>query len=138
MWKCFTGMVLLAGLFAMAGLSGSTVFGDPPDKDKTAALEESLKKANVDGKYRMLLHQIKVPDDVKTYQQFKDLGFRDQREYGGHTGLTAGHWVYVAPYWYIWRDLSSVQRPRRDWGPEQATGEPDTNMAGDIVTAWGS
>src|SRR5262249_57282735 len=98
MWKCFTGMVLLAGLFAMAGLSGSTVFGDPPDKDKTAAQEESLKKANVDGKYRMLLHQIKVPDDVKTYQQFKDLGFRDQREYGGHTRPTPRHQGHVSPH----------------------------------------
>jgi len=26
--------------------------------------------------------------------------------------------------------------PQRSWGPEQATGEPDTFQAGDIVTAW--
>ena len=22
----------------------------------------------------------------------------------GHTNLSPGYWVYVAPYWYIWRD----------------------------------
>ena len=86
----------------------------------------------------MLLRQIKVEKDAEIYQDFKDLGYRNMPEYAGHKDLPAGHWVYVAPYWYIWRDLTSVQRPKRDWGPEQATGEPDTNMAGDIVTAWAS
>src|SRR5258706_8055915 len=28
--------------------------------------------------------------------------------------------------------------PRRSWGPEQATGAPDTFSAGDISTAWAS
>ncbi|MBI5091111.1 MAG: HEAT repeat domain-containing protein [Candidatus Hydrogenedentes bacterium] len=32
----------------------------------------------------------------------------------------------------------SANTPHRDWGPEQATGAPDTNEAGDIVTAWAS
>jgi hypothetical protein len=92
----------------------------------------------VDGKYRMLLHQIKVDKDVEIHQQFKDLGYRNQPSYAGHNDLSAGWWVYVAPYWYIWRDRTSIQRPNRDWGPEQAVGEPNTNMAGDIVTAWAS
>ncbi len=86
----------------------------------------------------MLLRQFKVEKDAETNGDFKDLGYRNMPEYGGITDLPAGHWVYVAPYYYIWRDLTSVQRPKRDWGPEQATGEPDTNMAGDIVTAWAS
>jgi len=30
------------------------------------------------------------------------------------------------------------QKPRRPWGPEQATGAPDTDRAGDIRTAWAS
>ena len=35
--------------------------------------------------------------------------------------------------------IQSELRPgTRAWGPEQATGKPDTLMAGDIVTAWAS
>jgi len=147
MGKRLVGLVAFGGLLAFVGFGSPIVSGDPPAPAsgfggsapaKPASLEESLKKAQANGKYRMLLRQIKVDKDVETYQQFKDLGFRDQREYAGHKDLPAGWWVYSAPYWYIWRDLTSVQRPKRDWGPEQATGEPDTNMAGDIVTAWAS
>jgi hypothetical protein len=101
-------------------------------------LEQMLKKAAVDGKYRMLLAQFKVEKDKDEHGEFKDLGMRNMPTYGDHKDLPKGYWVYVYPYWYIWRDLTSVQRPKRDWGPEQATGEPDTNMAGDIVTAWAS
>jgi len=129
-------MALLAVLVVVGVLVSTVPMGAAP---APAAKPEALfKKAQVNGKYRMLLRQIKVEKDVETYQEFKDLGFRDRREYGGHNDLPAGHWVYAAPYWYIWRDLTSVQRPKRDWGPEQAIGEPDTNMAGDIVTAWAS
>ena len=28
--------------------------------------------------------------------------------------------------------------PKREWGPEQATGAPDTKEAGDLPTAWAS
>jgi hypothetical protein len=131
-----TGTALLVGLLALAGLGGAN--GRDTSPARTKELEESLRKARVDGKYRMLLRQIKVDGDVETYQRFKDLGHRDRREYAGHKDLPAGHWVYVAPYWYVWRDQTAVQRQKRAWGPEQATGEPDTDMAGDIPTAWAS
>jgi hypothetical protein len=37
------------------------------------------------------------------------------------------------------RDLGLLSRgPKRSWGCEQATGEPDTMGAGDITTAWAS
>jgi hypothetical protein len=129
-------LALLAILVVVGVLVSNVRMGAAPATP--AKPEELFKKAQVNGKYRMLLRQIKVEKDVDTYQDFKDLGFKDRREYAGHNNLPAGHWVYAAPYWYIWRDLTSVQRPKRDWGPEQATGEPDTNMAGDIVTAWAS
>jgi len=32
----------------------------------------------------------------------------------------------------------TTQAPKRPWGPEQATGAPDTHQAGDIPTAWAS
>ena len=137
------GGVLGAGALAAALWVGvSTANGRAPAASAAKAapddLEAALQKARVNGKYRMLLRQFKVEKDAETNGDFKDLGYRNMPEYGGITDLPAGHWVYVAPYYYIWRDLTSVQRPKRDWGPEQATGEPDTNMAGDIVTAWAS
>jgi len=33
---------------------------------------------------------------------------------------------------------STGRQPMRAWGPEQATGEPDTHRAGDMQTAWAS
>ena len=135
------GSILLFGLL-VAACSWLLTRGSGPAA--TAApvadenLEQSLKKAAVNGKYRMLLSQIKVEGDRKEYGEFRDLGLRERRDYGEHKDVPKGYWVYVAPYWYVWRDLTSVQRPKRGWGPEQATGEPDTNMAGDIVTAWAS
>ena len=101
-------------------------------------LQEMLRKARAGGKYEMLLGQIKVPGDREKYADFHDLGKRELRAYAGFTGLPAGHWVYVAPYWYIWRDLSATPKERRAWGPEQATGPPDTAGPGDIQTAWAS
>src|SRR5262249_42186186 len=89
-------------------------------------------------KYAMLLHQFKVEKDRETYKDFQDVGPRDVRDYAGQNNLAKGFWVYVYPYWYIWRDLTSTPKVKRDWGPEQATGEPDTPEAGDIVTAWAS
>src|SRR5205823_2443181 len=99
---------------------------------------EALKRAAVNGKYEMLLRQIKVAEDRDTYGDFSDYGPYDGTDYAGHADLPKGHWVYVAPYWYIWRDLKATPKVKRNWGPEQATGPPDTEMAGDIVTAWAS
>jgi hypothetical protein len=127
--------LLGAWFLAMALASGRAA---PPNPETEMKLEQGLKKAQVDGKYQMLLAQIKVDKDVDTYQDFRDLGMRNMSEYAGYSGLPKGFWVYAQPYWYIWRDKTSVQRPKRQWGPEQATGEPDTNMAGDIITAWAS
>jgi hypothetical protein len=102
-------------------------------------LEESLKKAIAGGKYEMLLRQIKVEKDPNVTGDFEDLGYKERREYAGHADLPNGHWVYVAPYWYIWRDLKATPKARRAWGPEQATGPPDTwPRFGDITSAWAS
>lgn len=108
-------------------------------EDRVADLEASLKKARVDGKYRLLLRQIKAPDDEKEHGAFRDLGYQVRSEYAGQKDLPAGHWVYVAPYWYLWKEQTSVARAKRNWGPEQIIGAPDTwPNSGDIVTAWAS
>ena len=132
------GAALAPAVVMMLGFAST-----PPNAHAAApatpvGLEENFRKATVNGKYAMLLRQIKVEKDIETYQEFKDLGYRVMPEYAGVKDLPAGHWVYAAPYWYIWRDLTSVKRQKRNWGPEQVIGEPDTSMAGDIVTAWAS
>lgn len=129
------GVVLLLGLVAAGcwwALAAAAGPASGPD------LEQLLKRATADGKYRMLLAQFKVEKDREQYGDFRDLGPRDRASYGGRDGLPKGYWVYAAPYWYVWRDRTADNKPKRGWGPEQATGEPDTNMAGDIVTAWAS
>jgi hypothetical protein len=122
---------------ALARLTGDEKKAAAAAKPRT--LEELLREARVNGKYEMLLRQIKVPGDVEKYTRFHDLGPRNLAEYSGHRDLPRGHWVYVAPYWYIWRDLTATPKVKRQWGPEQVIGPPDTfPMAGDIVTAWAS
>jgi len=109
-----------------------------PKTPRALPLQESLEKASVDGKYAMLLRQIKVEKDSEKYGAFRDVGPRTVTDYAGLTGLPAGHWVYVYPYWYIWRDLAEKPTPVRSWGPEQATGPPNTPGAGDFRSAWAS
>jgi hypothetical protein len=128
-------ILLAAGLLTMSPPGSRRAGAAPAPAVKE---EDLLERARHDGKYRLLLRQIKVDKDEKTYGAFRDLGYRNRRTYAGHTDLPRGWWVYAYPYWYIWRDLASVERPKRAWGPEQATGEPDTTMAGDIQTAWAS
>ncbi len=107
--------------------------------DAPPSLEGSLKKANVEGKYQMLLRQFAAPADEKELGAFKDLGYLARSEYGDQKGLPSAHWVYVAPYWYLWRDLTATPRQKRAWGPEQMTGPPDTwPRFGDQNSAWAS
>jgi hypothetical protein len=133
---------MLAGALALAW-SAIMCWGLPSEEAKGPVLtslpaEQSLKKARVDGKYCMLLRQIRVAEDGAQFGDFRDVGPRDVKAIAGHADLPKGHWVYVYPYWYIWRDLVATPKPKRAWGPEQATGPPDTPQAGDIQTAWAS
>jgi hypothetical protein len=111
---------------------------EKPRPPQPLAPEEALAKARVDGKYAMLLRQIKVEKDFDKYGAFRDLGGRTVKDYAGFKDLPAGSWVYVYPNWYIWRDLAESPTAKRNWGPEQATGPPDTAGPGDLVTAWAS
>jgi hypothetical protein len=130
------GSLLAVAALLGIGLWSANMRAEPAKPG--ADLEELLKKATVNGKYRMLIAQFKVENERDIDGDFKDLGKQTRTEYASQTGLPKGYWVYAKPYWFIWRDLSATQRPKRAWGPEQATGEPDTNMAGDIQTAWAS
>ena len=139
--------LVAVGLLAVVVLPGWSPGQKPEDAPKSAAakteagdraLEVALKTAAVNGKYEMLLRQIHAPDDVDNYAEFNDYGLYQGTSYAGHNDLPPGYWVYVAPYWYIWRDQSATPKAKRAWGPEQATGAPDTEGAGDLQTAWAS
>ena len=66
-------------------------------------------QAHVWGKYRTLLRKLTIPEDVETYARFHDFGLWNGTEWRNHKGLPPGHWVYVYPHWYIWRDC--VRQP---------------------------
>ena len=95
-------------------------------------------------KYGTLLQKIKVEQDAKSYGEYYDYGYYTGTSYHDHRDLPPGYWVYVAPDWYIFEEanplpVNSIPKPatpRRSWGPEQATGPPDTPQAGDLTTAW--
>ncbi len=126
------GWLALAGVVALLLSAGPTTWAVP--KPENLPLEETLKKARADGKYEMLLAQIKVEKDLATHKEFDDYGFRNVREYAGYKNLPQGYWVYAYPYWYIWRDESAVPKNKRSWGPEQAAGEP--NSMGESASSW--
>jgi hypothetical protein len=131
---------VLVGLATLPARIGAAEPGTSDGKASPEALPlgKALRKARVSGKYEMLLRQIKVPADAAQYADFRDLGPREVTNYAGFSDLPKGHWVYVYPYWYIWRDVAATPKVKRAWGPEQATGPPDTHQAGDIQTAWAS
>jgi hypothetical protein len=92
--------------------------------------------------YRNLLRQFEVAADRASYGDFYDYGYWAGGSYAGQTDLPAGYWVYLAPNWYIFKDdasASATAQSPRNWGPEQATGAPDTwPRSGDLGTAWAS
>jgi hypothetical protein len=64
----------------------------------------ALKKASVSGKYRHLLRVIPAPADRQNYTEFTDYGPYEGTSYAGYNDIPPGHWVYVYPHWYVWRD----------------------------------
>jgi hypothetical protein len=80
------------------------------EKQGKAAVVQPAKgdkiKASVNGKYIELLKVIEVPQDRASYGDFHDYGMWNGTEWAGYTDLPPGHWVYVAPNWYIWGDIN--------------------------------
>lgn len=65
---------------------------------------ELIQAATLGGKYRHLLHVLYVPGDQASYAGFQDFGFWNGTTYGGQDNLQAGHWVYIYPRWFIWKE----------------------------------
>jgi hypothetical protein len=74
------------------------------DRPLGSTPKDLLYKASVEGKYRHLLHVLYVPTDRLSYPHFHDFGHWPGSSYMTWTDLRHGHWVYVHPRWYIWRD----------------------------------
>ncbi|MFO0930763.1 MAG: hypothetical protein U0736_27655 [Gemmataceae bacterium] len=70
---------------------------------------ELIHMASLGGKYRTLLHVLYVPGDQNTYASYQDFGFWNGTTYGGRDNLQAGHWVYISPRWFIWKDGPPAQ-----------------------------
>jgi len=107
--------------------------------------DQAIRQASVNGKYRTLLAAIRAPGDLESYSPFNDYGRSRVTEWAGVKGLPEGYWVYVYPHWYIWEEQDAnatdpgfLSISGRSWGPEQATGEPNTEGPGDLSTAWAS
>lgn len=126
---------VIAAITIVAGFLGAGVIGQEASH---SPLDQALRKARVGGKYRMLLRQIRVESDVRQFGLFHDFGINTQTTCDDYVDLPRGHWVYVYPHWYIWRDRTGGPETKRAWGPEQATGEADTPEPGDRQTAWAS
>lgn len=134
----FVALAITSALVGWSAGQEATKKEKKVEKPQSLSAEDAFQKARVNGRYSMLLRQIKVEDDPEAGGDFRELGLLRMRRYAGHNDLPMGYWVYVAPHWYIWRDLTNATAPRRAWGPEQATGAPDTPASGDFGTAWAS
>src|SRR5687767_8233418 len=142
-WAC--GIALAAvGLLAWQG----AVAEEPAAAGKPSgvARDELVVAANPPGggqRYARLLRQIPAPQDQKSYGDYYDYGLWSGTTYADQKDLPPGFWVYITPNWYIFGEApgvvaADVARAPRDWGPERATGAPDTPAAGDHGTAWAS
>ena len=77
-----------------------------PEPPVTLTREQAEAKASVNGKYRNLLRIVAAPGDAATYGTFHEFGRWQGTSYLGQNNLPLGHWVYVAPNWYIWGDAN--------------------------------
>ena len=50
-----------------------------------------------------------VPGDQASYGAFNDWGHWSGNAWAGYTNLPTGYWVYDAPNWYIWGQVTKVQ-----------------------------
>lgn len=98
-------------------------------------LAERLHRASLGGEYKLLLHQIK-PSAAPSRAFVLD-GFQDRASFGAHENLTPGYWVYVAPYWYVWKYRGHAPQPNvQPWLAVNAVGEPAPEPPPDGTSTW--
>lgn len=62
-----------------------------------------LRRATVNAQYFAILRILHCPEDKSGYGEFHDWGKWNGTEWHGYRSLPPGYWVYVYPYWFIWR-----------------------------------
>ncbi|MFH1421980.1 MAG: hypothetical protein ABIH42_04620 [Planctomycetota bacterium] len=72
--------------------------------------KEAINKASVKGRYIEPFYVLNAPEDSAKYGEFNDYGY-----WGGGTWLDvpnnpAGYWVYVKPYWIVFKKSSAPRR----------------------------
>ena len=78
-------------------------------------------KATVAGKYSELLKVIHCPTDEAEYGTFNDFGKLEAAKWCGDDA-PSGHWVYVSPNWYIWKNLKKKKKKKTPVPPEASAG----------------
>ena len=127
----------LASLTAPALVAQKAPLNAPPNGQSGKEPFALSRLARDGGRFGMLLRQFRA--DEPTLPDRCELGRREaMAEYRGAHDLPAAHWVWVKPFWFLFRDGPGDAKLARQWGPEQACGEPDTKEAGDLGTAWAS
>ena len=94
----FTAIVLLVGLFGCGNANREVSVEDFDVTDKVRI------RATVNGKYSGLLKVLRVPEDGNEFGEFRDWGLWEGSEYKEFKELPKGYWVYVSPYWFIWKE----------------------------------
>lgn len=83
--------------------------GQPIPPRDSLPEDKAREMAAVGGKYEKLLKRIEAPNDEAAYGPLTDYGYWAGKSWAGHEDLPKGHWVYVAPHWYIWGDAKEKQ-----------------------------
>ena len=109
----------------------------PPSAPPRAAADPfaASRNARGDGRHGMLLRQFRAvePQHAARFEA----GWRPAcARYQDARDVPAGHWVWAAPYWFVFRDGPGTTATNRAFGPEQACGAPNTAAPGDRPTAW--
>lgn len=65
--------------------------------------EDVPEEASVNGNYSSLIQVLNCPSDRGQYGEFRDYGYWGGGPWCGKQGK-AGHWVWVAPKWYVWKN----------------------------------
>lgn len=68
------------------------------------------KLASVNGKYNKLVKKINCPGHSKFYKKFTEYGYQEPWVWCS-VKSKPGHYVYVYPDWYIWKDLKKDNIP---------------------------
>ena len=134
-----TRVLLGTAAAIVVGMASLVAFASPPRPARPPRPPSTTQgQSGKADRYSTLLKKLNVPRDRASYGDFYNWGYWRGTSYAGHSQLPPGYWVYVYPHWYIYRDKGGTPQTPRNWGPEQATGQPDTAGAGDITTAWAS